>query len=171
MGVRRPESHGMIITVRMLCGSTWRMRYDQYLKTGVWRSFRAGWIDRHGDRCARCRRKGENLHHRTYDRVGHEHDDDVVLLCRQCHETFHGRHGMDVGRTDQFCSERVRFGHRIHGWRDELEDWGERAVRRVGRDLVWSYGRWCLRDAGDPDVPPASMKLMACAGGSRVVRS
>ena len=151
------------IAVRMLNGGVWRMRYDQYLKTGVWRIFRARWIERHGDRCARCRRKGEELHHRTYARIGRERDDDVVLLCRQCHDTFHGRHGMDVEQTDAFCRERVHFGHRIHGWKRDLEDWSERAMPTGQRQLVWRDGRWQCLDVGEPDVKAASMKLVGAS--------
>ena len=36
------------------------------------------WTLRHGD-----------LHHRTYDRLGHERFDDLIPLCRECHERVH----------------------------------------------------------------------------------
>jgi 5-methylcytosine-specific restriction endonuclease McrA len=43
--------------------------------------------------CAACGgswtlRNGD-LHHRNYDRLGHERFDDLVPLCRVCHEQLH----------------------------------------------------------------------------------
>lgn len=156
------EGQCMKILVRMLNGGVWRMRYDQYLKTGVWRIFRARWITQHGDQVREVQGAGAmNCTTARLARIGQERDDDVVLLCRQCHDTFHGRHGMDVEQTDAFCRERVHFGHRIHGWKRDLEDWGERAMPTGQRNLVWRDGRWQCLDAGEPDVQTSSMKLVA----------
>jgi hypothetical protein len=30
-----------------------------------------------------------DLHHRNYDRLGHERFDDLIPLCRACHEQLH----------------------------------------------------------------------------------
>jgi hypothetical protein len=30
------------------------------------------------------------VHHLTYDRIGHEHPDDLIVLCPQCHADTHG---------------------------------------------------------------------------------
>jgi hypothetical protein len=38
----------------------------------------APWTLRHGD-----------LHHRSYDRLGHERPDDVSAMCRACHGLLH----------------------------------------------------------------------------------
>jgi len=40
----------------------------------------AGWTLRHGD-----------LHHRSYERLGHERFGDLVALCRPCHTEVHRR--------------------------------------------------------------------------------
>lgn len=43
-------------------------------------------------RCARCKRDGAtDLHHITYARLGHERPEDVLELCRDCHDLAHGR--------------------------------------------------------------------------------
>lgn len=43
--------------------------------------------------CAVCdapwRVTRDDLHHRSYDRLGHELDEDLVALCRGCHEELH----------------------------------------------------------------------------------
>lgn len=36
------------------------------------------WTGRHGD-----------LHHRTYEHLGREHDDDLIPMCRNCHNQLH----------------------------------------------------------------------------------
>lgn len=37
------------------------------------------WTGRHGD-----------LHHRTYERLGHEAYEDLIPMCRRCHDLLHG---------------------------------------------------------------------------------
>jgi 5-methylcytosine-specific restriction endonuclease McrA len=32
-----------------------------------------------------------DVHHRTYERFGHEDVDDLTVLCRTCHDLFHAR--------------------------------------------------------------------------------
>ena len=32
---------------------------------------------------------GDHVHHRTYDRLGHEEAADLVVLCGSCHDRFH----------------------------------------------------------------------------------
>jgi 5-methylcytosine-specific restriction endonuclease McrA len=43
-------------------------------------------------RCTRCPSE-DNLavHHLTYERLGSEHPDDLITLCRTCHKLDHGR--------------------------------------------------------------------------------
>ena len=51
------------------------------------------------------------LHHRTYKRLGRELNYDVVLLCRNCHQTIHQnckKVGDLVGKTMKFARSRGR---------------------------------------------------------------
>jgi len=42
-------------------------------------------------RCEHCRRRAIHaLHHRTYERDGHEEPKDVMGVCRACHKAIHG---------------------------------------------------------------------------------
>lgn len=93
------------------------MTYGQYVVSDAWRWFRADWMRRHGTYCKRCGRAGLDLHHVSYARLGRERDDDVVLLCRQCHEAFHMENGVRLSRTDKFC----RNGARMDGNRQRLK--------------------------------------------------
>lgn len=69
--------------------------YDAYLRSAAWRrradraKRRAGW------RCQLCNTPAWesvlDAHHRTYDRLGLELPDDLIVLCRRCHRRHHGR--------------------------------------------------------------------------------
>ncbi len=56
------------------------VKYGEYLKSGY--------------KCQVCNSPHDlNAHHRTYENRGNElkHLDDLVCLCRRCHEIFHGK--------------------------------------------------------------------------------
>jgi hypothetical protein len=63
--------------------------YDQYLQTEHWKELSEKVKDRAGRKCQVCNsRNNLNAHHRTYERLGEEHDDDLICLCSSCHELF-----------------------------------------------------------------------------------
>ena len=67
-----------------------RMPYAQYLQTPEWKERRARHLESVGHRCQLCNASGElRIHHRNYERRGQELFQDVVVLCRNCHEHFH----------------------------------------------------------------------------------
>ena len=73
-------------------GSTsWWRNYSRYLVTRRWQARRRLVLMRDGGRCRRCGRRGNQVHHLTYERVGHEHLDDLVLLCGPCHAAADAR--------------------------------------------------------------------------------
>ena len=56
--------------------------YVVYLHSPLWRLRRRIWILRAGGRCQRCgSRRRLTIHHRTYQRLGHERRADVTVLC------------------------------------------------------------------------------------------
>lgn len=63
--------------------------YSKYLTTEHWKMFRSGYINHFGDNCEHCNSKGYELHHLNYDTLGREEFDDVIFLCRLCHEKEH----------------------------------------------------------------------------------
>jgi hypothetical protein len=66
------------------------MPYDRYLKTFHWMVTRDRALERAGKRCQVCNAGGLlDVHHRTYERRGAELPEDLIVLCRSCHETFH----------------------------------------------------------------------------------
>ena len=68
--------------------------YERYLASAHWQSVRRLALARDGYRCQRCAaRRGLQVHHRTYEHMGHEHEHlaDLATLCRRHHNQEHGR--------------------------------------------------------------------------------
>lgn len=74
-----------------------------------------------------------DLHHLTYERLGHEVLGDVELLCKPCHRTA------DVQREQATAGR--RWQARLDGWATKVygEDWEyERDAESVAEDFaVW----------------------------------
>lgn len=67
------------------------MPYTEYLKTDHWQDMRKRMLKYSRYRCAVCNANGVELHvhHRTYENRGHEEYKDLIVLCADCHKTFH----------------------------------------------------------------------------------
>jgi hypothetical protein len=64
--------------------------YTTYLKSERWKELREIVLKRCGHQCETCTyTKALQVHHRTYERVGHELLTDLIVLCRRCHERLH----------------------------------------------------------------------------------
>ena len=82
------------------------MPYADYLRTHHWQRVREAAIDRARHRCQLCNYASQlQVHHRTYERRGSEREDDVIVLCKRCHETFH-----DVTPNGVFTYKRRDYG-------------------------------------------------------------
>ena len=66
-------------------------QYAEYLESDHWRSLRQWALERASYRCQICNTSVLTLHvhHRTYARVGAELPGDLIVLCSECHSTFH----------------------------------------------------------------------------------
>lgn len=75
--------------------------YKAYLESDAWKRTRKHAIEGARGACQLCDANGRiDVHHRTYDRVGDERLSDLIVLCRRCHERFHG-----ILPTPNFVSE------------------------------------------------------------------
>ena len=75
-----------------------RFHYEAYLRSPLWAAARRRALRRAGSRCQVCNADGGlEVHHRTYERLGREHDDDLFVLCAACHGIFHAN-GRLAGR-------------------------------------------------------------------------
>ncbi len=67
------------------------VHYQTYLQSPEWAIKRNEARERAGHRCQVCNSPNGPLdtHHRTYDRLGRELPEDLIVLCRSCHDLFH----------------------------------------------------------------------------------
>ena len=68
------------------------MDYHDYLQSNEWKRRRKIALKFWNHKCSLCN-GGKNLdvHHRTYERLGKENLNDLIVLCRSCHKLFHDR--------------------------------------------------------------------------------
>lgn len=65
--------------------------YQEYLATTHWQKRRCEYKSRAGFRCELALdHQGQlDVHHVRYDNLGCEPDEDLILLCRNCHRKWH----------------------------------------------------------------------------------
>lgn len=67
-----------------------KIPYRDYLQTHHWRWIREAALDYYGRACLLCGSiERIQVHHRTYDRRGHERLCDLTVLCGDCHASYH----------------------------------------------------------------------------------
>ena len=97
-GTRQREASSQIQALR-------RLPYAQYLKTEHWQKQRKGALARARGHCQVCRAQRVQLevHHNTYERLGCEQEDDLLVLCDGCHALFSegGRLAGESRRTEE----------------------------------------------------------------------
>lgn len=65
--------------------------YEEYLQTGWWKRRRKKALRRARFHCTRCEQTRElQVHHLSYARLGCEKDEDLIVLCDECHQSEHG---------------------------------------------------------------------------------
>ncbi len=68
------------------------MPYTSYLQSPEWKKTKTRALKNAKRKCQLCSgRKYLQAHHNTYERLGCEADEDMVVLCGKCHEHYHGR--------------------------------------------------------------------------------
>lgn len=68
------------------------MPYDEYLQTEHWQNTRTLALQRANYKCQLCNDNDTlNVHHKTYARLWKEQEDDLVVLCQECHERHHDK--------------------------------------------------------------------------------
>jgi hypothetical protein len=71
--------------------AAWQAWYQNYLASPEWDIVRRKVIARARGLCEGCAGPGEEVHHVSYDHVGEEFMFELLYLCRDCHERWHGR--------------------------------------------------------------------------------
>ena len=71
-------------------GARTQLPYGEYLNSEWWQQRRAKALAEGGHKCRICAASATlEVHHNTYERLGHERAADLVVLCRKCHQLFH----------------------------------------------------------------------------------
>ncbi len=106
--------------------------YSEYLASEEWQTRRKAALQRAGRRCQLCGASegaALHVHHNTYARVGAEQPGDLIVLCSDCHGTFH---------RERELSERIA---QRAAW--EAEAASQRAVWEAERQAL-ERKRWLL---------------------------
>ena len=76
------------------------VNYYDYLKSPQWQSVRDAALKRANYQCEKCKSaKNLEVHHITYKRLGYELPEDLIVLCKDCHENVHSK---DLKQNDDF---------------------------------------------------------------------
>lgn len=96
------------------------MDYQEYLKSGQWKTIRAQRLAMDNGECVLCGEKAENVHHRRYPKaLGTETVRDLVSLCRGCHEKHHENARPPTGTTNVDRLPGMKYGR---GMQDVTSD-------------------------------------------------
>ena len=99
----------------MTSETTWRKKYYEVLNSPRWKKLRKKIILQKKKKCDHCKQfrlSGLQLHHRTYERLGAELDEDLELLCKICH----AKADIDRAMRGRARSAEALADARLEGW-------------------------------------------------------
>lgn len=113
--------------------------YQVYMQSDEWQERRELALAKAGYCCERCGYDGPlDVHHLTYERLGHEMPQDLEALCRACHMVA------DEERARR--TQIAMFGKRLNGW--AVKVYGEYWHRHMDIDVVaQEFTEWLRRKA------------------------
>ena len=142
------------------------MDYDEYLKSPHWQRMATLARERAGNRCQVCNADVlMEVHHRTYERMGHEQLEDLTALCPRCHALYHEampkllRRTMTLEQYLSYLEQLAQVGPPLS--QAELDAEWARA-----REIVFCLGRpdmvamnmfWCKTRLNEAVVPGAEI--------------
>jgi 5-methylcytosine-specific restriction endonuclease McrA len=95
----------------------WDRRYRALLASKAWKDRRRALITKADFRCVRCKRQTPDyaafeINHRTYERLGHERDDDLEVVCKNCHPDA----DKERAERSQARARQALYDARVYGW-------------------------------------------------------
>ncbi len=82
----------------MAIASMWKTVYLDYIASDIWKAIAGEARENANNKCQLCNSPEKlRVHHRTYERLGKELQEDLITLCSDCHEKFHNK-GKDNGK-------------------------------------------------------------------------
>jgi hypothetical protein len=123
----------------------WREAYLAHLQSPAWQRMRELKFAEAGHCCERCGKAGPPLevHHLTYERLGHELPGDLKVVCHECHveeDKARAIAGRQMAASARYHAARDTFMTKKHG-----DDWW-----MYHRDSE-EFDRWLERKRDDPD--------------------
>lgn len=89
------------------------MEYSQYIKTNHWKTLRERFINsrRFTGECFVCGKSLDKkyaiIHHKTYKYIWKEKLQNLVAICRTCHQEVHYEKGIRLPLTKETLNQRV----------------------------------------------------------------
>lgn len=140
------DSSPALMAVR---SSDWLCVYRAHLKSAKWRKLRKAKLDASHGQCERCgswhgRRE---VHHKTYERLGDERIEDLLVLCTDCHAAEDKIRAADgKRRSEQALSAAIyNNGRDTYMTKKYGEDW---ELYHYDSD---EYDEWIERKGGGGD--------------------
>ncbi len=98
--------------------------YRHYLRSNAWAIRKNAYYRLFNRQCAACGSwKRIQLHHVSYDQLGHEPDQDLVPLCYRCHRNAHQAYHSGRFKDLRAATETiVRLGRQRRARRKKLSD-------------------------------------------------
>lgn len=95
--------------------------YYEYLKSAEWQQVRTRLFKLRGRKCELCENTDSlHIHHLTYKRVGHERDEDLQILCDDCHVGITLNQYDDKKRSQRMREDDIDSGlHITENWKLE----------------------------------------------------
>lgn len=119
---------------------TWRERYQAYMHSATWELKRELALWRSKRKCQRCgAKKGLEVHHLSYDRLGQERPEDLEVVCEACHVVADKDREQETARRYENA--------RLDGWATKV--YGDNWQDRYDEDTVIAHFEDWLERRGD----------------------
>jgi hypothetical protein len=100
--------------------------YDAYIGSPEWEVRRAAAMKKANNICERCgvsfEPKELDVHHLTYDRLGHEWPSDLKVVCRRCHPAEDEERGFVRWAVKKYGPRGKEQINDPHAWREYRGD-------------------------------------------------
>tara|TARA_R110000822_G_scaffold98088_1_gene222050 strand:+ start:254 stop:619 length:366 start_codon:yes stop_codon:yes gene_type:complete len=113
--------------------------YEKLIKSDKWKLRRKIMIQNTGGGCEKCFLITTKLeiHHKHYNTLGNESDQDLEVLCEACHRT--------ADRLREYNVREKRYSSQVDGWAIKVygEDWEQwKSVTEIEEEFrEWLYFR------------------------------
>lgn len=125
-----------------------------YMRTAKWKKIRKAKLDQTRGQCEKCGSwmGRKDVHHKTYNRLGHERLEDLIVLCTHCHEIEDERRAADAKRRaeealgdaifesglDTFATKKYKTEdwRETHSYDDVAQEYAEWLEEREQRDWI-----------------------------------